>query len=201
MKEEPKFTLKHVVVGILIRVEADAADGRGQQAHLPWIRPGAVASSITGHRRSKKREGRLAPVRLQRLLARARNAAASEPIDEPETSEPGGRPHGTSECSREKPPAMSRRDFKTSLSPGDSDSGYSPTCGVLLVSRIVRSVLSSSEPGGTVTGPATFLEFDLVFLAPRRRDGDNTQHGHSPLSLRLTGTTGRHCPATFRPDE
>lgn len=29
-----KFTLKHIVIGIFVRVKADAADGRGQQAHF-----------------------------------------------------------------------------------------------------------------------------------------------------------------------
>lgn len=120
------------MIGVFVRVEANAADGGGQQAHFlgaveRWVREPAARSrlarvlgavigerSLDGHGRANPRAG------VSRASESSREAAGYEP-----------------------------RGSATSLSPGDGDCSDVPPAASCLLSRTrFRSDVGVSGPGG-----------------------------------------------------
>lgn len=151
-----RFTLEHVVIGVLVRVEANAADGGGQEAH--FLDDGDARRILDRAERQRRgrgprcdaTRGRLARALSRTLLADVR---LDEPIPAREVTRELEGLTGLGELAKSRRPWVCNSG--TSLSPGGDGRQASllipdtpPACAFLCLSlpRIVSRC--SRGPGG-----------------------------------------------------
>lgn len=202
-EQKARFTLEHVVVGVFVRVVADAADRRGQQAHF---RDGAhrcrahVLDTAERHRAGPRIDtvarGAAWPVRSRSYWRALAARPRGEPIDARE-SRGLARASRTSKSCQRKATSHRLAESETSLSPGG---GYS-RCH--LRRRIRRLPQDRPDRSRNASGPGGrgLERIDHAAFAHRAIPSGEQRRDHSNLTDRDAATPTLslrldwHCPA------